>query len=74
MPGYWNTIFLVQAFIWLIVLFEWKRMKNISKADKITIAAILVLSAMMSFLKVENVPGPITLLHYIFGPLGKLME
>lgn len=69
-----NTIFAVQVLIWLIVLFEWKRLKDASKGEKITFTAILTLSALMSFFNLENLPGPITLLHYIFDPLGKIME
>lgn len=70
----WNTVFVVQVLIWLIVLFEWKRLKNASKADRITFAAILILSALMSFFNLENLPGPLTLLQYIFGPLGGIMK
>lgn len=70
----WYTVFVVQVFIWLIVLFEWRRIKKGSKADRITFAAILTLSALMSFFNLENLPGPITLLQYIFGPLGRMME
>ncbi len=70
----WNTIFVVQVLIWLIVLFEWKRLKNAPKADKITFVTILILSALLSFFQLDNLPGPMTFLDYIFGPLGKIME
>ncbi|WP_394236225.1 hypothetical protein [Niallia oryzisoli] len=70
----WTTVFLVQVVIWFIVLFEWKQLKNRSKADKFTLAGILIISALLSFLNLENVPGPMTFLQYIFGPLGRLME
>jgi hypothetical protein len=74
MQWHWGTVFVVQVFIWLIVLFEWKRLRNASRADAITFATILTLSALLSFLNLENLPGPITLLQYIFGPLGRIME
>ena len=70
----WTTVFIVQVIIWLIVLFEWKQFKKALKADRITFSVILILSAFMSFFNLENLPGPITLLQYIFGPLGRLME
>ncbi|WP_017753730.1 hypothetical protein [Calidifontibacillus oryziterrae] len=70
----WTTVFIVQFIIWLIVLFEWKQFKKTLKADRITFSVILILSAFMSFFNLENLPGPITLLQYIFGPLGRLME
>jgi len=70
----WSTVLTVQAVIWLIVLFEWKHLKKASKGTKITFATLLALAAFMSFINLENTPGPITFLHYIFAPLGKLME
>jgi hypothetical protein len=73
MIGEWSVILLVQVLIWMIVLFEWKNLKKASKANKITFASILMLSMFLSFIKLENLPGPITLLHYIFGPLGWFM-
>ncbi|WP_172799133.1 hypothetical protein [Bacillus sp. FJAT-29814] len=65
---------MVQVLIWLIVIFEWKRLKKASKADRLTFAVILTLTALMSFFNLETLPGPITLLQYIFGPLGRIME
>lgn len=70
----WSTVFAVQVLIWCIVLFEWKRLKKAKLADKIPFAVILMLSAVLSFFNLENLPGPLTLLHYIFGPLGRWME
>ncbi|MBY0098229.1 hypothetical protein [Mesobacillus maritimus] len=74
MIGEWSIILLVQVLIWMIVLFEWKNLKKASKANKITFASILILSMILSFAKLEYLPGPITLLHYIFGPWGWFME
>lgn len=70
----WGTVFGIQGLIVIIVLFEWKRLKKASKADIITFSAILLLSEMIAFFNLENVPGPLTLLQYIFGPLSILME
>lgn len=70
----WTTVMIVQVFIWLIVLFEWRRLKYTSKVDKITFFTILLFSAAMSLFNLENLPGPITLLRFIFGPLGRMME
>lgn len=70
----WNTVLTVQVFVWLIVLFEWKRLKKLSKADKITFASLIIISVLLSFLNLESLSGPITLLQYILGPFGKMME
>jgi hypothetical protein len=70
----WETVLLVQVFIWFIVLFERKQLIKASKADRITFAVILFLSTLASFHNLENSQGPITFLKYIFGPLGRMME
>jgi len=70
----WKTVFLVQVVVWAIYLFERRQLKNGQKADRITFAAILFFSTLASFMKLETLQGPITLLKYIFGPLGRFME
>ncbi|MBP2240340.1 hypothetical protein J2Z40_000895 [Cytobacillus eiseniae] len=70
----WTTVFVVQVFVWLIVLFERKHLSNSPKADKITFAALLFIASFMSFFNLEILPGPLTLLDYIFGPFERMME
>ena len=74
MPINWTIVLIVQVLIWLIVIFEWKRLKNASKADRIIFVSILILATLMSFFNLENLPGPLTLLQYVFGPLGRIMN
>jgi len=69
----WGTILTVQVIIWLMIVVEWKKLKKAPKANKITFGTILVLISIMSFFNLESLPGPITFLHYIFGPLGRWM-
>lgn len=70
----WMTLFILQVCIWSIVLYDWKQLKKAPKTDKITVSVILILSFFLSFLNLENLPGPITLLRYIFEPLGRIMQ
>lgn len=70
----WSTVLGVQVLIWSIVLFEWKRLKKAKMSDRIPFAVILMISAVLSFFNLENLPGPLTLIHYIFGPLGRWMD
>jgi hypothetical protein len=70
----WNIIFTIQVALWFIVLFEWKRLKEYSKADKIAFASILVTAMLLACFNPGSTPGPITLLHYVFGPFGRMME
>lgn len=70
----WNTIFVVLVTLGFIVLFDWSRLKNTTKNEKFTFISILSFCFLMSLLDLENIPGPITLLHYIFGPLENIMQ
>ncbi|MBD8038521.1 hypothetical protein H9635_17385 [Solibacillus sp. A46] len=70
----WMTIFIIQVCIWSIVLYDWKRLKKAPKTDKITVSVILMLSIILSFINLENMPGPITVLRYLFDPLAKIMQ
>lgn len=68
------TVFIMQVCIWSIVLYDWKKLKKAPKTDKITVSVILILSFILSILNLENLPGPITVLRYIFNPLARLMQ
>lgn len=70
----WMTVFILQVCIWSIVLYDWKQLKKAQKTDKITISVLLILSFILSFLNLENMPGPITLLRYLFDPLTRFMQ
>lgn len=70
----WMTIFIIQVCIWSIVLYDWKRLKKAPKTDKITVSVILMLSIILSFINLENMSGPITVLRYLFDPLAKIMR
>lgn len=70
----WLTVCILQVCIWSIVLYDWKQLKKAPKTDKITVSVLLVLSLILSFLNLENMPGPITLLRYLFDPLAKFMQ
>src|SRR5690606_6994411 len=64
----WFTILAVQVFIWFIILLERKHLKKAPLVDRIIFISILILSAFLSFMNVENLPGPTTVLRFIFGP------
>lgn len=70
----WKTFLLVQVVVWAIYLFERRQLKNGPRTDRITFAAILFITTLTSFMNLENLQGPITLLKYMFGPMGRFME
>lgn len=70
----WMTVFILQVCIWSIVLYDWKQLKKATKTDKFTVSVILILSFILSFINLENMPGPITVLSYLFDPLARIMQ
>lgn len=70
----WGIFFCVLPIIGIIVLFEWKKIKNYPKKDKITFFMLLTIVGTLSLFDLPNLPGPVTLLEYIFKPFGKYME
>ena len=74
MQSDWMTVLILQVCIWSIVLYDWKQLKKAPKTDKITVSVILTLSFILSFLNLENMPGPLTVLRYLFDPLARIMQ
>lgn len=70
----WMTVIILQVCIWSIVLYDWKQLKKAPKTDKITVSVILALSFILSFISLENMPGPITVLRFLFDPLARIMQ
>jgi len=69
----WSTIILTQLLVWSIILFERKQLKHIAKRDKITFATVLSLATLFSFFNLFHIPGPLTVLRALFGPLSRLL-
>ena len=69
-----GMILLVQVFVWMILLLEWKWLKQSSKKEKVTLALILGLCVLLSFLNVEQLPGLVTLLETTFRPINHFMQ
>ncbi len=70
----WSVGLTVLVLVGLIILFEKNRLMGLKKVEKIIFVSILIVSVGLSFFNLEKVPGPTTLLHYIFGSLGKFMQ
>ncbi|WP_102273907.1 hypothetical protein [Cytobacillus massiliigabonensis] len=70
----WGIFLCVLLIIVLIVIFEWKKIKNCPKKDKITFFTLLTVVGALSLFDLPNLPGPVTLLEYIFKPFGDFME
>ncbi|MGC5328085.1 hypothetical protein [Brevibacillus sp. SYSU BS000544] len=70
----WSVILGVTFIVVLIVLFEWPRMKNHPKRDKIAFAGLLLIGWVLSMLDLQNMAGPNTLVEMIFKPISVILE
>ncbi|MFD2444261.1 hypothetical protein ACFSO7_09810 [Bacillus sp. CGMCC 1.16607] len=70
----WSVFLSVLLISVVIVLFEWKKLKSYPKKDKISFFTLLTIACVLSIFDLQNMSGPVTLLEYIFKPLGKFME
>lgn len=70
--GIYTIIFILLLSI-LIIVFEWKQIKELPLRGKVSISVILLMCLVLSFFNLEELPGPITVLKQLFGQLGKLM-
>ncbi|WP_077212165.1 hypothetical protein [Bacillus dakarensis] len=70
----WTMMILVQISVWAIVFFDWKKLKQSTKKEKIVIASILGISIVLSLFNLEHIPGLVTVFETIFKPLGKMLE
>ncbi|UII57704.1 hypothetical protein LS684_09910 [Cytobacillus spongiae] len=69
--GHFSAAIVVIA---IIVLSERRKMKNYPKKDKMVFFILLATAGILSLFDLPNLPGPVTLLEYIFKPFGRFME
>ncbi|WP_095022323.1 hypothetical protein [Bacillus thuringiensis] len=72
----WTTVVGVTIWSILIILYEWPKMKQNQKKEKV---AILILTAIgwlttILFLFFPDIPGPTQAISNIFKPLSKVFE
>lgn len=70
----WSVIIGVPFLILLIILFEWPRIKNNPKKDKIAFASILLICLVLAMFDLQNMAGPNTLVEMIFRPISVILE
>ncbi|WP_047986495.1 hypothetical protein [Ornithinibacillus californiensis] len=70
----WGIVLTIQVIVWLIVIVEWKQLKKLSRKGKVLFSSLLLISVIFSFLNLETLAGPRTVLDQIFGPLGDILE
>jgi len=70
----------IAAFAWtaivvaLLTMYEWPKMKQSPKKDKIAFISIMLIGLFMTLFSLKQMAGPVTWLELIYRPLGKFME
>jgi Na+/melibiose symporter-like transporter len=70
----WSFFSCVTIAVLLITWFEWPKLKQKPKKDKVAFISLLLIVWLLSMLDLPNTPGPTTVLHFIFKPFKGLLE
>ncbi|MFK2826916.1 hypothetical protein QYG89_14770 [Bacillus sp. B190/17] len=70
----WGAFFATAVIIFVIVLFQWPKMKKTPKKDKWVFSILLLIGLGLSMFELEHMAGPVTWIEAIFKPFGKFME
>ncbi|MFF2875769.1 hypothetical protein ACFVR2_05545 [Gottfriedia sp. NPDC057991] len=69
----WGAFIGTAVVVSLIFFFEWTRMKQSPKKDKIGFILLLFIGWIFSLFNLQQMDGPITWVEAIFKPLEKYM-
>jgi hypothetical protein len=70
----WSFFICVTIAVLLITWFEWSKLKQKPKKDKVAFISLLLIVWLLSMLDLPNTPGPTTVLQIIFKPFKGLLE
>jgi hypothetical protein len=70
----WGAFFGTTIIIAVIFLFQWPKMKQHPKKDKMVFFILLMISWGLSMFDLPHMTGPVTWLEALFKPAGKFME
>lgn len=72
----WGVVIMVTFIIGLIVLYEWPKINQDEKKEKITFAVLTLigwgLAVILAFF--PEMPGPTDMVNKIYNPLSQLLE
>ncbi|BBH19123.1 hypothetical protein Back11_04680 [Paenibacillus baekrokdamisoli] len=72
----WAAILGITVIVVLMAMYEWPKMNQHLKKEKVAFAAILIIGWLLAILLVfyPDMPGPTQMVDAIYKPLGKLLE
>ncbi|MBS4206486.1 hypothetical protein [Bacillus sp. FJAT-50079] len=70
----WKVFFATMLIVFIIILFQWPKMKQHPKKDKGTFLILLFIALILSSLDLQRLPGPVTWVSTLLKPLGTFMQ
>ncbi|MEK4010028.1 hypothetical protein ACQKGD_11315 [Peribacillus frigoritolerans] len=70
----WGAFFCTSVVVALIILYEWPRMKQNPKKDKMAFLTLLLTGLILSMFNLPQMSGPTQWIEALFRPFGEFME
>ncbi|MCD1162946.1 hypothetical protein [Peribacillus frigoritolerans] len=70
----WGAFFCTSVVVVLIILYEWPRMKQNPKKDKMAFLTLLLTGLILSMFNLPQMSGPTQWIEALFRPFGEFME
>ena len=70
----WGAFFCTTIIVALIILYQWPKMKQNPKKDKIAFSILLLIGWVLSMFDLPHMAGPTTWIEALFKPFGQFME
>lgn len=70
----WGAFMCTTVIVTLIILFEWPKMKQNPKKDKMAFLTLLLTGLVLSMFNLPQMSGPTQWIEALFRPFGEFME
>ena len=70
----WGAFFCTTVIVALIILYEWPKMKQNPKKDKMAFLTLLLTCLVLSMFNLPQMSGPTQWIETLFKPFGEFME
>lgn len=70
----WGAFMCTTVIVTLIILFEWPKMKQNPKKDKMAFLTLLLTGLVLSMFNLPQMSGPTQWIEAFFRPFGEFME
>ncbi|MEI2468189.1 hypothetical protein ACIQX3_00380 [Peribacillus frigoritolerans] len=70
----WGTFICTTVIVALIILYEWPKMKQNPKKDKVAFLTLLLTGLVLSMFNLPQMSGPTEWIVVLFRPFGEFME